>query len=184
MEGVSRCSPGRNLRRSGDQLGDRQPGGEDPALQGCHVGFVDQGVINNGYRVLPDELLGRDLRTEVARDGSLNACPPAMSAIVSSSFMASERRSLGCHEPRQSDRDCHWGPRGSRRSSPSALRREGRPTPDHRWSARRRARCPRGPSRCLPREVSPGNLLAVLLLDRPEKAARLVEIAVVGPDLF
>jgi hypothetical protein len=30
-------------------------------------------------------------------------------------------------------------------------------------------------------QVGPGNLLAVLLLDRPEQAAGLVEVAVVGP---
>ena len=49
-------------------LGDGQPRFEDPALVRGGVLRIDQLVIDGGYRVLPQELLGGDLRAEVARD--------------------------------------------------------------------------------------------------------------------
>ena len=83
-----------------------------------------------------------------------NVCPPAISATVSSSFIAMRAKGLadrlrGRELP---GRDCRSGPRGSRRSGPSgsaasgSRRVRGRPgsasSPSHSVS---------GPSRCPPR---------------------------------
>ena len=59
----------RGRRRPGgrDQLGDRQARSEDLALEGGDVLRVDQLVVDRGHRVLPDQLLRRDLRAEIAR---------------------------------------------------------------------------------------------------------------------
>jgi hypothetical protein len=55
-----------------DQLGRRQARGEDLALEVGDVLGVDQLMIDGGHRVLPDQLLGRDLRAEVARAGPMS----------------------------------------------------------------------------------------------------------------
>jgi len=59
-----RCPGGR------DQLGDRQARGKNLALEVCDVLFVDKLMIDCGHRVLPDQFLLRDLRTEIARAGA------------------------------------------------------------------------------------------------------------------
>jgi hypothetical protein len=113
--------------------------------------------------------------------------------------------------PKRPDRDCRWGLRGSRRSGPSAPRPAGSPDRGRPNSACHRAtrllapvdvllRLPHiftttGKSECLQphrfqghitrqhHQVRPGNLAAILLLNRPEQAAGLVEVDVVRPTI-
>ena len=71
--------------------------------------------------------------------------PPAISATVSSSFIAMRRRFRGCPAPRRADRGCRSGLPGSRRSGPSARRQRILRDRGRRCSARPPATSPSGP---------------------------------------
>jgi hypothetical protein len=63
---VGAAEGGRRGPGGGDELRDDRPGAEDLRLQRGDVLRVDQRVIDGRDRVLPDQLLRRDLRPEVA----------------------------------------------------------------------------------------------------------------------
>src|SRR6185436_4097300 len=64
LVGATECGRRRPGRRY--QLRDGQPRRQDLALEGGNILFIDQLVIGRRDRVLPDELFGRNLWTEVA----------------------------------------------------------------------------------------------------------------------
>jgi hypothetical protein len=64
---VGATEGGRRRPRGGNELRDRQARGEDRGFEGGYGLLVDQRVSDRGDRILPDELFGGDLRTEVAR---------------------------------------------------------------------------------------------------------------------
>src|SRR5678816_4639452 len=64
---VGATERGRRRPGGGHQLRDGEARTQDLALERGNVLVIDQLVIDRGDRVLPDELLLRDLRAEVAR---------------------------------------------------------------------------------------------------------------------
>lgn len=111
---VAAAEGGGRRPRGGHQLGDRQPGGGDPLPQGGDVRCVDLPVVDRGQRVLPHQLLGRDLRADVAGDR-------AHVAVGQLEPGAGE----GVREP----------PRGAPGSAGRSARRPGPGAARGRWSA-------------------------------------------------
>ena len=67
---VGAAERGRRGPGGRDQFRDGQPGRQDRALESGGVLVVDQGMINGGNGVLPDQLFGRHFWAEIARTGS------------------------------------------------------------------------------------------------------------------